>query len=330
MQKLHPHSLNPSVESTPLLAEASIGDERGTNEQLSMPGFLGAVAPPPVSAPPPPPTDTDTSDANTSGGYITNNNLPNQNRINTISSFPSSSVDDNSQSNTSGKMRKKKKKLQDSSSTGAGAGSKATKRRKDGPHKSVCHLIFDVVRYSAIISCFMMFLTQTIPLIIFIDESTWLQIAVRLYLAIFCLIFILVEFRTPLFNGIVQNWILRGFLYSFIGLIGMEQDLAIRVEEISAGSTSSVLGPDFLTLFAMLFINITAWTIISVGILYILLGVFCLQGLYERLEKDHREKVSEWKRKKNVEADFRKQKESQRQYEQDRWEGRGEWYDDLE
>lgn len=179
MQKLHPHSLNPSVESTPLLAEASIGDERGTNEQLSMPGFLGAVAPPPVSAPPPPPTDTDTSDANTSGGYITNNNLPNQNRINTISSFPSSSVDDNSQSNTSGKMRKKKKKLQDSSSTGAGAGSKATKRRKDGPHKSVCHLIFDVVRYSAIISCFMMFLTQTIPLIIFIDESTWLQIAVR-------------------------------------------------------------------------------------------------------------------------------------------------------
>jgi hypothetical protein len=110
----------------------------------------------------------------------------------------------------------------------------------------------------------------------------------------------------------------------------MEQDLAIRVEEISAGSTSSVLGPDFLTLFAMLFINITAWTIISVGILYQLLGVFCLQGLYERLEINHREKVSEWKRKKNVEEDFRKQKESQRQYEQDRWEGRGEWYDDLE
>ena len=109
----------------------------------------------------------------------------------------------------------------------------------------------------------------------------------------------------------------------------MEQDLAIRVEEISAGS-ASVLGPDFLTLFAMLFINITAWTIISVGIIYILLGAVCLQGLYDRLEKEHRENVLEWKRKKNVEEKFRKQKESQRQYEQDRWEGRGEWYDDLE
>lgn len=137
------------------------------------------------------------------------------------------------------------------------------------------------------------------------------------------------ESRTPFFNGIIQNWVLRGFLYSFIGLIGMEQDLAIRVEEISAGS-ASVLGPDFLTLFAMLFINITAWTMISVGILYIVLGMFCLQGLYERIEKDYREKVSEWKRKKVVEGNFRKQKESQRQYEQDRWEGRGEWYDDLE
>ena len=73
-------------------------------------------------------------------------------------------------------MRKKKMKLQDSTSI---ASSKAVKKRRDGPHKSVCHLIFDVVRYSAIISCFMMFLTQIIPLIIFIDESTWLQIAVR-------------------------------------------------------------------------------------------------------------------------------------------------------
>ena len=137
------------------------------------------------------------------------------------------------------------------------------------------------------------------------------------------------ESRIPFLNGIIQNWILRGFLYSFIGLIGMEQDLAIRVEEISAGS-ASVLGPDFLTLFAMLFINITAWTIIGVGILYMLLGIVCMQGLYDRLEKEHREKVSEWKRKRNVEEKFRKQKESQRQYEQDRWEGRGEWYDDLE
>jgi hypothetical protein len=48
------------------------------------------------------------------------------------------------------------------------------------------------------------------------------------------------------------------------------------------------------------------------------------------MEKDHTEKVNEWKRKKKQDEDFRKQQENQRQYETDREEGRGKWYDDLE
>ena len=167
-----PRSLASSGESTPLLSIE--GERRTKNKEQSLTGFLGSVAPPPASAPPPPPFSTDAIKAD---GNTTDNVINNQNRANIISSFPSSSAEDNaSESNTSGKMRKKKMKLQDSTSI---ASSKAVKKRRDGPHKSVCHLIFDVVRYSAIISCFMMFLTQIIPLIIFIDESTWLQIAVR-------------------------------------------------------------------------------------------------------------------------------------------------------
>lgn len=125
-----------------------------------------------------------------------------------------------------------------------------------------------------------------------------------------------------------SNWILRGFLYSFIGLIGMEQDIAIKVTDIAAGATS-VLGPDYATLFATLFMSITTWMMIGVGILYTVLGVLCMQGWYERLEKEHREKVKEWKRKKKEEKGFRKQQAEYRQYERDRREGRGEWYDDI-
>jgi hypothetical protein len=147
-------------------------------------------------------------------------------------------------------------------------------------------------------------------------------------LAIFYFIFILIESRV--FRGLAySNWILRGFVYSFIGLIGLEQDLAIKVEDIAAGTTS-VFGPDIGTLFAMLFVSITTWIIIGVGILYAVLGLLCMQGLYERMEKDHTEKINEWKRKKKQDEDFRKQQESQRQYEKDRQEGRGKWYDDLE
>ena len=103
----------------------------------------------------------------------------------------------------------------------------------------------------------------------------------------------------------------------------------MKVEDIAAGTTS-VFGPDIGTLFAMLFVSITTWIIIGVGALYAVLGLLCMQGWNERMEKDHTEKVNEWKRKKKQDEDFRKQQENQRQYERDRQEGRGKWYDDLE
>jgi hypothetical protein len=144
----------------------------------------------------------------------------------------------------------------------------------------------------------------------------------------FYFIFVLIESRV--LRGLAySNWILRGFVYSFIGLIGLEQDLAKKVEDIAAGTTS-VFGPDIGTLFAMLFVSITTWIIIGVGAIYAVLGLLCLQRWNERMEKDHTDKVNEWKRKKKQDEDFRKQQENQRQYERDREEGRGKWYDDLE
>jgi len=193
------------------------------------------------------------------------------------------------------------------------------------------------VRYLAILASCMMLLMQIIPMMILGDESTWLQIAVRSYLAIFCISFVLTESRIPFLQRILSphsNWILRGFLYSFIGLIGMEQDIALKVEEAAlsprSSSASSILGPGYGTLFATLFMSITSWIMIGVGVLYTMLGLFCMQGWYGRMEKAHGEKVREWRDKKKGEENFRKDKEEYREYEKDRREGRGEWYDDLE
>ena len=108
----------------------------------------------------------------------------------------------------------------------------------------------------------------------------------------------------------------------------MEQDLAVKVEDIASGTTS-ILGPDYGTLFASLFMSITAWIMISVGILYIMLGILCLQGWYEKMEKEYGEKWKEWKREKKMEKEFQKQNDEYRLYEKDRREGRGEWYDDI-
>jgi hypothetical protein len=152
----------------------------------------------------------------------------------------------------------------------------------------------------------------------------------RIYIIIFCTFFILVEARLPFLKRLTAlNWTLRGFLYSFIGIIGMEQDLAIKVEDYASSPKSSILGPDYITMFASLFMSLTTWLMISVGIIYMILGMACMQGLYERMENEHREKVLEWRRERKMEKEFKRQKEEYKQYEIDRNEGRGEWYDDL-
>jgi predicted membrane protein len=109
----------------------------------------------------------------------------------------------------------------------------------------------------------------------------------------------------------------------------MEQDLAIKVEDFASSPKSSILGPDYMTMFASLFMSLTTWLMISVGILYMVLGLACMQRWYERMENEHRDKVLEWKREKKMETNFKQQKEKYKQYEADRREGRGEWYDDV-
>lgn len=109
----------------------------------------------------------------------------------------------------------------------------------------------------------------------------------------------------------------------------MEQDLAVKVEDIASGTgASSILGPDYGTLFASLYMSITTWLMIGVGLLYTILGLLCMQRWYERLEKGHREKIKEWKRKKEGEDEYKKSQEDER-HESDR-RRTPPWYDDLE
>eukprot|EP00581_Thalassiosira_minuscula_P016015 CAMPEP_0183722746 /NCGR_PEP_ID=MMETSP0737-20130205/14615_1 /TAXON_ID=385413 /ORGANISM="Thalassiosira miniscula, Strain CCMP1093" /LENGTH=339 /DNA_ID=CAMNT_0025952977 /DNA_START=134 /DNA_END=1153 /DNA_ORIENTATION=- len=329
-----------SGEATPLLAKSSQHAHANDDEESAKLPATEALAPPPAAAPPPPP------DSEGGGTPSSSNDDKNKKRNESSTSLSSANADSMTRKSTksgkSSRTRKKKKKKDDASSTRSGKSSKSKKdtkkqkqkKKKEGPQKSICHLVFDSVRYLAILASCMMFAMQIVPLIIVGGESTWLQIAVRCYLAIFCLSFVLTESRIPILRKLLashnDNWILRGFLYTFIGLIGMEQDLAVKVAEIAAGTTANVFGPDYGTLFATLFMNITTWVMIAVGALYFLLGLLCLQGWYERLEKDHTEKVKAWKREKKREEGFRKQHEDYKRYEKDRREGRGEWYDDLE
>lgn len=325
-------------ESTPLLGTSSPQSEEG--EETSSSPLLAASAPPPADAPPSPPKEAEVP-LNDGDG----NNKSSHKKQYSSTSIDNTIDDTTSQSQLSKKSsgRRSKKKRggggggESSSHSARSSKSKKKKSKQqqyDGPKKSIFHLAFDMVRYVAILASCMMLLMQIIPIVILDKgEITGLQYFVRIYLIVFCISFILLESRIPLLRRITfpahNNWILRGFMYTFIGVIGMEQDVAIKVEDIASG-TSNILGPDYGTLFASLSIAITTWIMVGVGILYMILGMVCLQRWYEKIDEEYRNKVSEWKRKKKREKEFQKDREEYVKYEKDRREGRGEWYDDIE
>lgn len=170
-------------ESTPLIANDNVGEHEHDEESATATpmGYHG-ITPPPAAAPPPPPSsDDEIRDAQCIEG-----------RTSSLTDNSDNKDDDNgsqsqlsqTHSTKSGRSKSKRKKKTDSASIRSGKStrtnkSKQKKKTADGPTKSICHLLFDSVRYLAIIASCMMFAMQIVPLYVLGNESTWLQIAVR-------------------------------------------------------------------------------------------------------------------------------------------------------
>ena len=86
----------------------------------------------------------------------------------------------------------------------------------------------------------------------------------------------------------ITNWIPRGIFYIFIAIICFEQSLVVRAldEERHASASSRF--------FDGIFIVISAWFMLVVGIVYILFGIFCIQRIMERVRIDEKEKWQEY------------------------------------
>lgn len=171
-------------ESTPLIANNDNVGEHEHDEESATATPMGyhGITPPPAAAPPPPPSsDDEIRDAQCIEG-----------RTSSLTDNSDNKDDDNgsqsqlsqTHSTKSGRSKSKRKKKTDSASIRSGKStrtnkSKQKKKTADGPTKSICHLLFDSVRYLAIITSCMMFAMQIVPLYVLGNESTWLQIAVR-------------------------------------------------------------------------------------------------------------------------------------------------------
>jgi len=130
----------------------------------------------------------------------------------------------------------------------------------------------------------------------------YFDLALKVYVALFCLLFILVECDTPIplirNSDLLQSYLSRGFLYSFLGLICLEEAYSERVKEMVSSHAD-----EFHVAWASLFMQISSWLIFACGIFYMLMGLCCLKRLRDKIRikdkdvwKKYRKDLKEWKR----------------------------------
>jgi hypothetical protein len=96
----------------------------------------------------------------------------------------------------------------------------------------------------------------------------------------------------------LQTYVSRGFLYSFLGLTCLEEAYSERVNDMLAHANEK-----FHVAWFALFLQVSAWSLCVLGVLYFVMGVFCLKRLRDKYVKDdrtkwkeYREALKEWQR----------------------------------
>jgi len=164
------------------------------------------------------------------------------------------------------------------------------------PRRTCCHSIFVTIQVFAIVGNLMMLSTQIVPMII--CDVELIQKVMRCYLAFFSFVFLLAEFEVScLKSRFFQNWISRGFLYTFLGVVEIEQHYAMAADG-SLNSLNTEKLPD-VTLnveWASFFINISSWWLIGIGCLYFFMGVFCMKAVRKRCREQYQKKWETYKK----------------------------------
>ena len=78
----------------------------------------------------------------------------------------------------------------------------------------------------------------------------------------------------------ILNWIPRGILYIFLGLITLQQSIIVLAQDQSRHASISS------RFFDGLFVLISGYLMLGVGCMYVLFGSCCLQPIMERVRYD--------------------------------------------
>lgn len=101
------------------------------------------------------------------------------------------------------------------------------------------------------------------------------------------MLFVLIEWDIPIVRNanFLQNYLSRGFLYSFIASSCLEEAFSELVKDMAAHSREQ-----FHIAWFSLFMQVSSWMMLCLGAVYMLLGLCCLKGVRDKMVKKDRER----------------------------------------
>jgi hypothetical protein len=154
--------------------------------------------------------------------------------------------------------------------------------------------VFFVIETYALLTCLTLLNSQLLP-IIFIPFSKFDKgyFALKIYMCLFSILFMVVEIDRPIpciDNTIfLVTYVTRGFVYTFFGLICFEEAF---IGKLQKQASTSILNISWFAIAN----RVAAVSLISLGALYFLMGIFCLQKIRNKYVYGDRAK---WKSDRN-------------------------------
>jgi hypothetical protein len=143
---------------------------------------------------------------------------------------------------------------------------------------------FALVSLSAAVASALLLLSQVASVIVFANLGS-IQLLLRAYVAIFCAMFLLSELHVEFFLDRApsfKRWFQRGFLYTWVGVMGME-------ESVAALGQAYPEYPDAASVVISAVLRASSLAVFAVGLLYMLMSICCLRSVWENLQRRQRQ-----------------------------------------
>ena len=113
-----------------------------------------------------------------------------------------------------------------------------------------------------------------------VEYVTATQYVIRVYVILLCALTILNELEWTRYatdSTLLRLWITRGLFYSFVGVLGLEENASSPKRE----GVSTIL---------LVYLRVVAWSMVCCGVIYSVMGCACLQLVADQLKKDYHQR----------------------------------------